>query len=84
MGQSEPRLQDIVVLHAMVNRMRILSNSEVISCAERTVGLILDKYDLPEKTFLEMRELMRSGEIVDPLRDFSEISRHELREIRIV
>jgi hypothetical protein len=84
MGQSEPRLQDIVVLHAMVNRMRILSTSEVIACAEKTVSLILDKYDLPEKTFLEMRELMRSGEIVDPLREFGEISRNELSRVQIL
>ncbi len=84
MGQSEPRLQDIVVLHALVNRMRILSSSEVIDCAEKTVSQILDKYDLPEKTFLEMRELMRSGEIVDPLREFSEISRQELGATQLI
>jgi hypothetical protein len=64
--------------------MRILSTSEVIACAEKTVSLILDKYDLPEKTFLEMRELMRSGEIVDPLTEFSEISRQELTTVQIV
>ncbi len=81
MGHGEPRLQDIVVLHAMVNRMRILSSSEVVACAEKTVDLIMDKYELPEKTFLEVRDLMRSGYIVDPLRDFSEVSRREINAI---
>jgi hypothetical protein len=31
-----------------------------------------------------MRELMRSGEIVDPLTEFSEISRQELTTVQIV
>jgi hypothetical protein len=77
-SQCEPRLQDIVVLHALVNRMRILSSSEVVACAEKTVSLIIEIYTLPEKTFLEMRELMQSGEIGDPLKDFSEVSRQDL------
>jgi hypothetical protein len=77
-SHSEPCPNDIVVLHAMVSRMRILSSSEVVACAEKTVALIFDKYGLPAKTFLEMRELLRSGEIVDPLREFSQVSRQEL------
>jgi hypothetical protein len=77
-SHSEPCPHDIVALHAMVSRMRILSSLEVVACAERTVSLILDKYGLPERTFLEVRELLRSGEFVDPLREFSQVSRQEL------
>jgi hypothetical protein len=62
----------------MISRMRILSSPDVVACAEHTVRLILDKYGLPETTFLEVRELLRSGEFVDPLREFSQVSRQEL------
>ncbi len=78
LGQSAPRQQDIVVLHGLVNRMRILSSSVVVASAEKTVGLILDKYDHPDRTFFEVRDLIRRGEVADPLREFSEISRQEL------
>jgi hypothetical protein len=77
-SHSEPCPQDIVALHAMISRMRILSSPDVVACAEHTVRLILDKYGLPETTFLEVRELLRSGEFVDPLREFSQVSRQEL------
>jgi hypothetical protein len=78
MSKGEPCAQDIVTLHAMVSRMRILSSPDVVACAEKTVSLILDKYGLPERTFLEVRELLRSGEFVDPLKEFSQVSRQEL------
>ncbi len=76
--QNEPRIQDLVVLHAMVSRMRILSTPEVVSCAEKTVSLIIDLYFLPKKTFPEIYELIKSGDVADPLRDFSNVSRQEL------
>jgi len=78
MLQNEPRPQDIVALHALVSRMRILSSSAVVASGEKTVALIIDTYFLPNKTFSELRDLMRNGEIADPLKDFSEIARQEL------
>jgi len=77
-SRNEPSPNDIVALHAMVSSMRIVSSSEVVVCAEKTVCFIIDKYGLPGKTFLEVRELMRSGEIVDPFQEFSQVSRDEL------
>jgi hypothetical protein len=78
---AEPEIQRIVVLHGMISRMRILSSSQVIGCAEKTMELIIDANFLPAITLLEMRELAKEGQFVDPLREFSKVCRDELRVI---
>ncbi len=75
---SEAQIQDLVILHGLIGRMRILSSSEVIACAEDTVKIIMDTYYSPNKTILELRELIRNGKFIDPTRKFSETSRQEL------
>ena len=39
----------------------------------------IDTYFAPNKTIREMRDLMKSGAGIDPLKDFSEAVREELR-----
>jgi hypothetical protein len=77
-GNNEPSVQRIVVLYSMISRMRILSDAGVVACAERTVEAIIETYFSPNRTFAEIRTLMKSGEPVDPLREFSEVAREEL------
>jgi len=76
---NEPQLSETVVLYGMISRMRILSSPAVIACAERTVDLIMDAYFMPNKTFAEIRDMIKSGENIDPLKEFSETAREELR-----
>lgn len=78
---SEPKLSDIVVLYSMISRMRIMSDPSVITCAERTVDRIMDAYFMPKKTFSEVRDMIRSGENIDPLKEFSQTAREELRAL---
>ena len=78
---SEPQLQQIVTLYSMLSRMRILSSPQVVECADRTVASIVDTYFSPNRTFLEIHALIKSGEPVDPLREFSEVAREELSAI---
>jgi hypothetical protein len=75
---NEPQIQQVVTLYGMISRMRILSSSAVVACAEKTVDAILDSYFSPNKTFLEIRTLIKNGEPIDPLREFSEVARDEL------
>jgi hypothetical protein len=42
--------------------------------------MIIDTYALPNKTIPERRTMMESGAL-DPLRDFGEICREELRAL---
>jgi hypothetical protein len=76
---SEPEIHEIVVLYGMISRMRILSTPLVVASAEKTVESIVDTYFSPNKTLLEIRALVKNGEPVDPLREFSEVARDELR-----
>ena len=70
----------LVGVYALISRMRVLSNSVVVERAEAVVRLIVNTYFLPNKTFPELRDLM-SGRVLDPLREFSEACRDELRSL---
>lgn len=76
---SEPQIQEIVALSAMISRMRVLSSPGTVVCAEKIVRETIDTYFEPNKTIREMHELMKSGAATDPLKAFSETAREELR-----
>ena len=46
---------------------------------EKIVNATLDTYFAPNKRIRELHELMKSGAAIDPLKDFSEAAREELR-----
>jgi len=66
----------LVNLYALIGRMRILSSDEVIKAAEKVGHLIIETYLSPNKTSLDLPELL---ERMDPLRRFSEARRRELQ-----
>jgi hypothetical protein len=71
----------LVELYVRVARMRILSSPNVVESAELVARTIIDTYLAPNKTFLELREMVNSGTI-DLLRDFSETCRAEFESLR--
>jgi hypothetical protein len=75
----------LVALHAKIGRMRILSSPAVMASAEKVRGKILDTYLEPDKSFTELRELVRTnGDSVDLLREFSEACREEFADLRTI
>jgi hypothetical protein len=56
--------------------MKFLSGYAVIEAAEKAGRLILDTYLSPNRTFVDLPELINE---MDPLRAFSEACRHELQ-----
>lgn len=76
---SEPKIQDVIALYAMVSRMRILCSPETIACADRVMRTTIDTYFATNKTVRELDDLVKSGTAVDPLMEFSEAAREELR-----
>jgi hypothetical protein len=76
---NEPQIQELVSLYAMISRMRVLSSPRTVACADQLMRTTIDTYFEPNKTIREMHELMKSGVGIDPLRDFSEAAREELR-----
>jgi len=67
-----------MTVYALINRMRVLSSPKVIREAERIAQLIVDSYSEKNKTFDDLRILMDKHSL-DPLKDFSEYCREELR-----
>ncbi len=61
--------------------MSFLSSPNVVESAELVARRIVDTYLAPNKTFLELREMVNSGTI-DLLRDFSETCRAEFESLR--
>jgi hypothetical protein len=79
-ASTEPQIQEFVGLYAMISRMRVLFFPGTVACAEKVVRAVVDTYFAPNKTIREMHELMKSGEAaIDPLKEFSEAAREELR-----
>ncbi len=75
---DEPQIQEFVALYAMISRMRILCSPAIVGCAERIMHLTIDANLAPNKTLQELREMLKSESIIDPLKEFSELARDEL------
>jgi hypothetical protein len=77
---NEPQVQELVTLYAMISRMRVMSLPRTVACAEKVIRVTTDTYFAPNKTIHELHdELTRSTTAIDPLKDFSEAARDELR-----
>ncbi len=61
--------------------MRILSSPKVVESAELVTRTIVDAYLVPNKTFLELREMVY-GDSIDLLRDLSATCRVEFESLR--
>jgi hypothetical protein len=78
---DEADIPALVELYVRVGRMRILSSPKVVESAELVTRTIVDAYLVPNKTFLELREMVY-GDRIDLLRDFSETCRVEFESLR--
>ena len=78
---GEADIAGLVELYAALGRMRILSSSKVLKCAEQVERKIVDTYLAPDKSFLELREMLNSGS-VDLLHDFTIACRVEVESFR--
>ena len=78
---DEPDIAGLVRLYAKLGRMRIMSSPKVLESAERIEQQIVDTYLAPDKSFLELREMLTSGS-VNLLGDFSVACRGEFDSLR--
>jgi hypothetical protein len=78
---GEADIPGLVELYATLGKMRILSHPKVLECAEQVERKIVDTYLAPDKTFLELREILNSGS-VDLLHEFSASCRAEVESFR--
>ena len=78
---SDPKIQDLVNLYAMVSRMRVLSMPRSVTCAETLMSVIVETYHQPNRSLCDLRDLIKPDDAngIDVLREFSETARAELR-----
>jgi hypothetical protein len=66
-------------LYSAVERMRLISSSRVVKCAEQVMRGVIAAYAEPNRTFDELRQrVQQSSEEHEPLRVFTEACRQEL------
>lgn len=80
--RDNPNISDLVNLYALVSRMRVLSSSKIVESADTIVRRIIETYLEPNKTFRDLKEIVERDPM-DPLHEFSNACREELRERRL-
>jgi len=71
-------VSSLVNLYTLVSEMRIMSSSRIVESADRVIRVIIETYLAPNRPFRDVLELMNS-DALNPLRDFSNACREELR-----
>jgi hypothetical protein len=75
---DEGSATNLVGLYALVSRMRVLSSPDIVESAEAVTQQIVDTYLAPNRTLRDVRAAL-GDEAMDPLRQFAEACRDELR-----
>ena len=78
---DKPDVSALVGIFAKIDRMRVQSSPKVVESAERVGRKIVDAYLAPDKSFLELREMVNSGAIA-LLSEFSDACREEFDSLR--
>jgi hypothetical protein len=78
---DEPDIPGMINVYATLGRMRLVASPKVVASAVQIERKIVDTYLAPDKSFLELREMINSGS-ADLLRDFSEACRSEFDALR--
>jgi len=73
--------ETLLSAYALLNRIRMCSSHDVLAAAERLLGRITDQYVSSNLSAQELFQLARSAQ-TDPLKDFGEACRTELKWIR--
>lgn len=67
--------------YELLNRIRLCASPAVLEEAERAVAVIMEQYSASNLSLEEMRALLRQGGNADPLRQFAETCRSELKAL---
>ncbi len=79
---NEPKIPELLELYALLSRRRVLCQPETVAAGEKLMRSILDTYLAPNRTFKELRDLMTTGDGIDPLKEFSVAAREEIELAR--
>jgi hypothetical protein len=76
---NDPHVPVIVDLYALISIMRVVSSPRTLASAEKIMHETTQAYFEPNKTVRELHERVKNGNGIDPLKEFSEAARAELR-----
>ncbi|MEA2660269.1 MAG: hypothetical protein QOF64_3121 [Candidatus Binatota bacterium] len=68
----------VIGMYSLIGRMRLNAGDKVLLAAEKVADSIIDSYNRPPRKFEDLYKLMRE-EPVDPLKEFTEACREELK-----
>jgi hypothetical protein len=71
----------LYALYAVLNRIRLVASDEILAAADRTATQIIERFFQPNLSSEEMRQLVLTRPN-DPLKEFSEVCRLELRTLQ--
>src|SRR5262245_26183891 len=77
-AHDKAEVSNLVNLYALVSRMRVQSSPQVVEHADKVVRTIIETYLAPNRIFRDVMEVV-DNKAMDPLRDFSNAVRDELR-----
>lgn len=80
--RENPEISALVILYGKIGRMRVVSSPRVLASAEQVGQKVVDTYLEPNKTFLEVREMI-DKHAYDILCEFGEACREEFESLRM-
>ena len=80
LAQSLEKLDDIVAMYALVNRIRLFASDSVLEAAETFVKTLVATYGKSNLTIQELKTIALETH-ADPLNDFALKCRAELRQV---
>ena len=72
----------LVKLYALISRMRVVSSQAIIDSADHVARVIVKTYLAPNKSFRDLPGFLEDNSM-DPLREFSNACREELRKVKL-
>jgi hypothetical protein len=70
----------LIGMYSLVGRIRLVSSDTVLAAAEKVADSIIDSYQHPPVTFEDVYKVVRESH-VDPLKEFTEACREELKSM---
>jgi hypothetical protein len=79
---SQPQVPELVALYSMISQMRVVSTPRTVACADKIILTVIDTYFSPNRSVRELRDLIKVGDGIDPLKEFSEAAREEVGKFK--
>jgi len=81
MMSNQPDIEDLIKMYSAINRMEVLCTPSTVDCARRVVQATLETCFQPNKSLPDILAMMKSGVWINPLSEFAQAARSELRSL---